>query len=161
MEINQQTTVKGEIPSNELQQPLTGAINRLLAAIKPYRELIIVITGVIGIGIMVLDYFATRAEVKILKCESRAQISELENRMEMEAIRKSLLNRELVPGTQSSESKIFRQEDSARIGKEIINSIDVDSMKKRFAKAEDALAFAREKLKSRRCEELVRQKKDE
>ena len=158
MEPSQKLSEATDLPRIKLDTHPESAINRFLSFVKPYKELVLLFVGLGGGALAVNDYFATRTEVGILKCQALAQISALENSIEMERLKARIAIGEAKLGPRPPETKIPVRGDAVQAGEDSAARTEIDSMKYEHKLAHQALATAREQLKPGKCEELEKSK---
>lgn len=61
-----------------------STVSKFLGLIKPYQELVMIVTALIGTAFFIKDYFATKDEVRILRCKSDNSVAAVEHRMNAE-----------------------------------------------------------------------------
>lgn len=145
--------------------PVASLLARMLEAIKPYRESVVLIgsigaaIGSIGVATFGLhDYFITRTEVRVLNCRSLAQLQELEGRLELEAGKDLVLSARAtaLPAFTKEPLKSLTSEQKDQMGE----YIKAQTIIKRYEKFEAAVEEARLRLKPGQCEDFVRVNKD-
>ena len=123
----------------------TETVSSFVALVKPYKELIVLIVSFLTAIFFITDYFATKQEVRVLKCKVDAGIGILENKMAADQLGRVLisLNHDLDAYEERKQTKI----EALHQLKQRIQ----DTTKDRDA-ARNAQQIAENKLKSGDCE---------
>ena len=80
-------------------------MKEFLEQANKYRELILLIAGIVAAVFFVRDYFATKQEVKILQCQAENGIALVESRMNAEITTKKIIR--VVPSTKFNHFNVF------------------------------------------------------
>jgi hypothetical protein len=60
-----------------------SALSRIVDAIAPYKELGAILVAVVAGSVAVLQYFATKGELKIVKCEAQHRVDQTRAELDM------------------------------------------------------------------------------
>jgi hypothetical protein len=131
-----------------------GPMQVFLANAREYKEAILLVAGLVSAGLFVRDYFATKEEVDVLKCQAENGIAIIESRMNGELLAK----RVLALGIQVEDArKRSRGGTTDSLGLKALQ-LEEDNLRKQMSKEQDTQARAGENLKPGACEKIVRKK---
>jgi hypothetical protein len=71
-----------EVNASASAESMSGAA-RLVETLKPYKELAAILIAAIAGAVTVLEYFATKAEVGIVKCEAQVRVDRTHAELDM------------------------------------------------------------------------------
>jgi hypothetical protein len=134
-------------------------LKSFLEVIGTYKELLLLIVTVMGGILFVLDYFATKEEVEVLKCQVENGIAIMESRMNGERLVQDLIERQKAIEEGKSRQKAARAdtpEDSQWL---IAQNLEVEQLKNELEAERSVRRHAAENLKPGMCESAARSNK--
>jgi hypothetical protein len=127
---------------------------RFFDGVKNYKELLLFVGALASAWIFFHDYFATRREVRILKCQSDAQIDLLKSRMEMERSSAMLLTSRIPQ--QAAEKAALPAGGNATTDSDHVARVHKDKLSRQLVRAEADEANALDRLKPGHCDEWAK-----
>lgn len=124
-----------------------------LQTVDEYKKLILALAALASAALVVRDYFATKEEVEVLKCQAENGIAIIESRMNGELLAK----RVLALGIQIEDARKRSKGATDPIGLKALQ-LEEDNLRKQMGKEQDTQSKAGENLKPGVCEKIVRKK---
>jgi len=146
------SVVKPVSAINSTEPPYRSVLQEGLDALKKYKELVVLVASIVGGTFVVRDYFATKEEVEILKCQAENGISYVRSRIESDQLMKMFIEIEKSLKVSGSGSKTKDVSDLAR------QQIERDQLRARMNHEQGKQMLAEENLRPGFCEKSVRKK---
>ncbi|MBT9596392.1 MAG: hypothetical protein IV094_10445 [Vitreoscilla sp.] len=141
--------------NTSMGQALVG----LLARLKPFREVVLLVPTLAAGGLALHDYFATRTEVSILSCRSDADIAALDCKLEMDRLVISIAELEMRRGSKPLDSKASPSPEMlAATANDVALGLQLDAARAEYKIAEEKRRTAHQRLRPDICEELAKRK---
>jgi hypothetical protein len=126
--------------------------------LKTYKELVLILMGLVVAAVTVRDYFATKEEVEILKCQAENGIAIVESRMNSDQLTKRIIAIKVEiddAKTKLANAKVKNPEKSAGV---VSLALEEQRSHQDLAREHETLKRAAENLKPGVCEKAVRRK---
>ena len=124
-----------------------------LELLKQYKEMLLLISSLVGAVFFVRDYFATKQEVEVLKCQADNGIALVESRFNVELLTKKVIGLKQEVENQEAASKSRRGQakpDTTPL------SLEIDRLKVELTREYDTQRRAVDNLKPGVCEKAVK-----
>lgn len=126
--------------------------------LKTYKELILIITSIVGGAFAVRDYFATKEEVEVLKCQAENGIAIVESRMNADQLTKRIIATKKDIEDATSKLKAAKVRDPEKSAGVISLSLEEERLRKELSREQDTQKRAADNLKPGICEKAVKKK---
>ena len=130
-------------------------IKELVAGLKEYWTLITMISTAVGAVFFVRDYFATKEEVEILKCQAQNGIAIVESRMNIDQLTKRIIaiKAEVEDTTAKLKIKVREPEKTGGI---VSLTLEEDKLRTDLKREHERLQLSADNLKDGACAAAVR-----
>lgn len=126
--------------------------------LKTYKELLLIIVSIVVGVFAVRDYFATKEEVEILKCQAENGIAIVESRMNADQLTKRIIAAMKDIDDATAKLKAAKLKDPERSAGIISLTLERDNLQRELTREQDTQKRAADNLKPGVCEKAVKKK---
>ena len=133
-------------------------LKEFVEILKAYKEMFLIIASLVVGVIAIRDYFATKEEVEILKCQADNGIAIVESRINSDQLTKRIIATKRDIEEATTKLKAAKVKDPEKSEGVISLTLEEEKLRKDLGKEQDTQKRAADNLKPGVCEKAVKKK---